>query len=151
MGASPVSALKRCAKREDERPARFAKAPPLTLRVPGEEPVTGLQLGFVQNTAPWTYLGARAVDPCPDASFDTGLDLYGLRSLRTLSTLRQLRQIMAGTGRVPRGRAVVARHDLPEFTMSSDLPQPFQVDGDYLGERTSVTFRAVPAALQVVC
>ena len=127
------------------------KNPPLTLQVPGEEPVDRLALGFVQNTAPWTYLGGRAVDPCPEASFDTGLDLYALRSLRTLTTLRQLRQILGATGRGPRGRAVVSRHDLAELTLSSQTPQPFQVDGDYLGERTTVTFRAVPAALDVVC
>jgi diacylglycerol kinase family enzyme len=42
-------------------------------------------------------------------------------------------------------------HDIDEFTLTSSEPMPFQVDGDYLGERTSVTFRAHPAALHVVC
>lgn len=125
--------------------------PPLTLLVPGEEPVAGLALGFVQNTAPWTYLGSRAVDPSPAASFDTGLDLYALRNLRTVTALRQLRQILTSSGRPPRGRAVVSRHDLAELTLNSETPQPFQVDGDFLGERTTVVFRAVPSALDVVC
>jgi diacylglycerol kinase family enzyme len=124
--------------------------PPLTLQVDGEPPVEGLQLGFVQNSAPWTYLGARAVDPCPDASFETGLDLYGLRTLRTTTVLRQLRQLLATNGRAPRGRAVVARHDVDELTLTAEHPLPFQVDGDFLGERTAVRFRAVPNALAVV-
>ena len=124
--------------------------PPLTVHIDGEDEVSGLQLGFVQNTAPWTYLGARAVDPSPDASFETGLDLYALRTLRTMTALRQLRQILSANGRPPRGRAVVARHDLAELTLSSDRPLPFQVDGDFLGERTRVVFRSVPAALDVV-
>ncbi|MDQ1688807.1 MAG: hypothetical protein QOK42_1782 [Frankiaceae bacterium] len=126
------------------------RSPPLTLQVDGEEPISGLQLGFVQNTAPWTYLGARAVDPCPEASFETGLDVYALRSLRTVTVLRQLRQLLTPNGRPPRGRAVVARHDLPQLRLSADHPLPFQVDGDYLGERVAVTFRAVPNAIDVI-
>ena len=31
------------------------------------------------------------------------------------------------------------------------VPEPFQLDGDYLGEREKVKFTAVPAALQVIC
>jgi diacylglycerol kinase family enzyme len=123
---------------------------PLTLQVAGEPEVEGLQLGFVQNSAPWTYLGARAVDPCPEASFETGLDLYGLRTLRTTTVLRQLRQLLTANGRPPRGRSVVARHDVDELTLTAEHPLPFQVDGDFLGERTAVRFRAVPNAIAVV-
>ncbi|MGZ4638896.1 MAG: diacylglycerol/lipid kinase family protein, partial [Actinomycetes bacterium] len=47
---------------------------------------TGLHLVMVANTAPWTFLGTRPIGPFPRASFDTGLDLYALRSLRTVST-----------------------------------------------------------------
>ena len=36
-------------------------------------------LAIVANTAPWTYLGDRAVCPSPEASFDTGLDLSRCR------------------------------------------------------------------------
>jgi diacylglycerol kinase family enzyme len=124
--------------------------PPLTLHVDGEPDVEGLQLGFVQNTAPWTYLGSRAVDPCPDASFETGLDVYALRSLSTLTALRQARQLLTANGRAPRGRSVVARHDLQSLSLTSEHPMPFQVDGDYLGERTAVAFRSVPRALEVI-
>jgi len=30
-------------------------------------------------------------------------------------------------------------------------PQPFQLDGDYLGERQKVHFLSVPDALRVIC
>ena len=43
--------------------------------------LTGLHMVMVANTAPWTYLGARPIGPFPRASFDHGLDLYGLRTL----------------------------------------------------------------------
>jgi diacylglycerol kinase family enzyme len=54
-------------------------------------------------------------------------------------------------GSAPRGRSVVSLHDLSEFTISTtEGPQPFQVDGDALGNRESVTFRSVPGALRVI-
>lgn len=108
-----------------------------------------LGLALVCNTSPWTYLGARPVVPCPDASFDTGLDVFGLRTLGTVATLRHLRQILATGGR-PRGRALLALHDVTEFTVTADRPLPLQVDGDDLGDRTAVHFTAVPNALEVL-
>ncbi|HYN75794.1 MAG TPA: diacylglycerol kinase family protein [Candidatus Limnocylindria bacterium] len=124
-------------------------APALRLTRPGEEPVEGLHLAIVQNTAPWTYLGGRAVNPSPQASFDTGLDLLALHGLGTASTLRHVRQLLLGR-RPPHGRDVVALHDVPELTLWADRPTSHQVDGDHLGDRMSVTFRAHPDALRVV-
>jgi diacylglycerol kinase family enzyme len=124
------------------------KHPPLTLTRDGAEPEE-LGLALVCNTAPWTFLGSRPVLPCPDASFDTGLDVFGLRRLGTVTTLRYLRQILSASPRL-RGRRVLSLHDLPAFTISAATPLPFQLDGDDLGERTSVTFRAVPGALDVL-
>jgi diacylglycerol kinase family enzyme len=124
--------------------------PPVTLERPGEEPVSGLATVIVQNTAPWTYLGERPVNACPDASFDTGLDLMALRALRVPSTTRTVTQIFTRDGQ-PRGRRVLALHDVSSFTLTSSRPMAFQVDGDYLGEREKVQFNAAPMALRVVC
>ncbi|MCA1712650.1 MAG: diacylglycerol kinase family lipid kinase [Actinobacteria bacterium] len=128
--------------------SRERKTPPLTLTRDGAEP-TRLGLALVCNTAPWTYLGRRPVLPCPDASFEEGLDVFGLRKLGTVTTLRYLRQILSRSPRL-RGRNVVLLHDVDGFVLSSDQPLPFQVDGDDLGERTKVAFRAVPGALDLV-
>jgi diacylglycerol kinase family enzyme len=105
----------------------------------------------VSNTSPWTYIGNRPVRTNPQASFDAGLDVFGLRGLRTGSTLRVLRQMLsAGRDRPPRGRAVLAAHDLPGLTMTASRPVAFQIDGEYMGERERVQFRSVPDALRVV-
>ena len=124
------------------------KHPPLTLTREGAEPEQ-LALALVCNTAPWTYLGSRPVLPCPDATFETGLDVFGLRKAGTATTLRYVRQILSKTPRL-RGRQVLSLHDLDGFTVTSDRPLPLQVDGDDLGERTKVSFTAVPRALQVL-
>ncbi|MCU1587255.1 MAG: Diacylglycerol kinase [Frankiales bacterium] len=127
-------------------PAR--KGPLLTLERPGSEPLR-LSLALICQADPWTFLGERPVRPCPDATFDTGLDVFGLRELPIATVLRNLRQILA-TGARPRGKHVVSLHDLDGFTLTADAPLPFQLDGDDLGDRTSVVFRAVPDALQVI-
>ncbi|MDT7571726.1 MAG: hypothetical protein QOE05_1900 [Actinomycetota bacterium] len=123
-------------------------SPPLTLTREGAEPEQ-LGLALVCNTAPWTYLAGRPVLPCPAASFDTGLDVFGIRKLRTATTLRHLRQILSSDPKL-RGRHLLSLHDLAGFTISAEEPLPFQLDGDDLGERTSVTFRSVPQALDVL-
>jgi diacylglycerol kinase family enzyme len=104
----------------------------------------------VSNTSPWTYLGRRPVRTNPQASFDSGLDVFGMRTLSTASTLRTLRQMMAPRTEPPHGRGLVARHDLAELTLEADRPVAFQIDGEYVGERERVTFRAVPHAIRVV-
>jgi diacylglycerol kinase family enzyme len=122
------------------------RTPALRLEAPGHEDIAAF-LGLVCNTAPWTYLGERPVDPCPDASFDTGLDVFGLTRMRPLPTLHILAQLFRGG---PHGKRVLQWHDLDELTIHADSPQPLQVDGDFLGDARSVTLRSVPRALRVV-
>jgi len=120
----------------------------ITIARPGFEPVD-VALALVCNTDPWTYLGERPVRPCPDASFDSGLDVMGLTTAPTLPTLRHLAQILAKDGR-PHGKRIVALHDVAEMTLSSPVPLPFQLDGDDVGDREHVVLRAVASALEVI-
>ncbi|HYT09687.1 MAG TPA: diacylglycerol kinase family lipid kinase, partial [Mycobacteriales bacterium] len=123
--------------------------PALTLLRPGREPVGGIYFTLVANTAPWSYLGERPVQPSPEASFDTGLDLFAARSMRTLTMLRFVRRALLGSS-PPRSRRLLRVHDLADFTVRADRPMAFQVDGDWIGERRSVRFQAVPDVLRVV-
>jgi diacylglycerol kinase family enzyme len=124
------------------------RAPELTVEVPGEDPVTGVRLAFVCNTDPWTYLGRRPLRLIPTCSFDRGLGLYALRSLATPTVLRHIGQVLR-TNPKPRGKHLVLRDDLSHVRVTSDVPVRVQVDGDLLGERRSVNFVSVPAALRV--
>jgi diacylglycerol kinase family enzyme len=126
------------------------KSPPLSLERPGEPTETDLGTVIIQNTAPWTYVGDRPINPNPDASFDRGLDVLALRQLKVGSTARTVRQIASRKGD-PHGRQVLRLHDEAEFTIVADRPQPFQLDGDYLGERQKVHVVSVPEALRVIC
>jgi diacylglycerol kinase family enzyme len=124
--------------------------PALMLELDGRPPAGPVFMGIVSNTAPWTYLGRRAVHTNPQAGFDTGLDVFALRKLRTLGTFLALRQMLSATGRQPRGSSIMTLHDEPQLTVRSDRPVAFQVDGEYVGEREVVAFRSVPGALRVI-
>jgi diacylglycerol kinase family enzyme len=124
--------------------------PVLTLERPGQEPVR-LHMAIVANTAPWTYLGDKPLLTSPEASFDTGLDLYALTRLRTLGTLGEVRRLLRGRSADARGRTLVHReHDLPELTLRASRPVAAQVDGEALGDLQNLTLRSVPNALRVV-
>jgi diacylglycerol kinase family enzyme len=122
----------------------------ITLERPGEEPESGLAAVIVQNTAPWTFLGNREVNPNPNASFELGLDLMAMRRLGVCATMRTAAQILSRRPN-PHGRSVMRLHDVSEFALRASRPLAFQLDGEYLGERAKVTFVAVPEALRVFC
>jgi diacylglycerol kinase family enzyme len=124
--------------------------PPVTLERPGEQPDIGLATIIVQNATPWTYLGDRPVNPCPGASFETGLDVMAMRQLHVPSTARTVQQVLARSPR-PHGKRVLNLHDLDAFTLRADHPMAFQLDGEYLGERDKIQFHSIPNALRIVC
>lgn len=124
--------------------------PALMLETDGRPPAGPLFLGIVSNTAPWTYLGHRPINTNPQAGFDTGLDVFALRSLRTVSTVRVLRRMLSAEGRTPTGNSVLTLHDVAELTLRAARPVAFQVDGEYVGEHECVRFMSVPDALRVI-
>jgi diacylglycerol kinase family enzyme len=103
----------------------------------------------VSNVSPWSYLRARPIDPNPDASFDTGLDVFAMGRIGVLRMLHHLRQTMAARPDA-RGRGVHRWHDLGELELTAGRPQGWQLDGDHLGTTTGLRVRSVPAALRVV-
>ncbi|HEU0214424.1 MAG TPA: diacylglycerol kinase family protein [Jiangellaceae bacterium] len=122
----------------------------IVLERDGADPVPGIALAVVTNCAPWTYLGGRPLNPTPRASFDSGLDLFALTRLGVAATLRHLAQIALSARRGPRGRDVILLHDQSAFALSSSRPVPVQVDGDFVGDRSTMALRSHPAALHVV-
>ncbi len=123
----------------------------ITLERPGHDPVEDLVLSIICNTSPWTYLGNRPMYASPEASFDKALDVLGLSKLSTPAVARYATQLLTSSPeRGPHGKHAVTLHDLTDFTLHSKAPLPFQMDGDHLGLRTSVTFTGVRRALRVI-
>jgi diacylglycerol kinase family enzyme len=128
---------------------RDRRRPPITLELPAEPPVDGLFLALVSNVSPWTYLGARPINPSPEASLDAGLDVFAMGRVGVARMLHHLRQTMAARPDA-RGRGVHRWHDLDELTLTASRPQGWQLDGDHLGTATGLRVRSVPDALRVV-
>ena len=124
--------------------------PRLTVLRPGAQPLANVHLAIVQNTNPWTYLGSWPIEPCPQASFATGLDLFGLHRLdpATIAIAAQRMLIHRATDPVP-GR-ITLWHDIASFEIRADSPTPMQIDGEAVGPVSVAVFESVPDALTVV-
>ncbi|MCY7372572.1 MAG: hypothetical protein LH461_02560 [Spirochaetaceae bacterium] len=123
--------------------------PALTVHRPGAEPLEGVHMANVANTAPWTYWGERPLLTSPEASFDRGLDLYALTRLRTAGTLVEVQRLLRGRTSERAGQ-VHREHDLAELTLRASRPVAAQVDGEALGETDKLVLRSVPDALRVL-
>jgi diacylglycerol kinase family enzyme len=104
----------------------------------------------VSNSSPYTYLGRQALVVARQASLDRALALTVVRSLDATVMLRATAAAMGWGGFLNRSRHVAQRADLVGVTLHADLPFPWQVDGDYLGETDALEVRYEPDALMVV-
>lgn len=128
---------------------RERRRPAMTLQVAGEPPRAGLFLCLVSNVSPWTYLGHRPVNPSPEASFESGLDVFGLGGMGALRMLHTAWQTLRRDPD-PRGAGIYRWHDLPEVAVTAERPLDWQLDGDHLGTATGLRLASVPGALRVV-
>jgi diacylglycerol kinase family enzyme len=126
------------------------REPTLTLQLPGREPIAGVHFVWVSNTSPWTYSNNRPLVTNPGCSFESGLGVFALDGMKVFPTLNLLRQILL-KGPKPNAKQLV-RDDNADClkVTSTGAPIASQFDGEYLGLRESMTFRAVPDALAVV-
>ncbi len=104
---------------------------------------------IVLNTNPYSYLGNRPLDLVPEATLDRGLASVHFRTLGLWPLLHAVGAALAGTD-IRRQRGLDVRTDLERLRIESEHPFPYQVDGDYLGETTSLDLRHHPGALRLV-
>ncbi|WP_232805789.1 diacylglycerol/lipid kinase family protein [Glycomyces xiaoerkulensis] len=116
--------------------------------LPSGETDSSTGMVVVQNCAPWTYLGTLPVNLNARASFNAGLDVLILRKLGLTAAARTAASLLVGR-EGPDGKHAVTHHDLSGIVLRASLPQAFQLDGDYLGERTELELTSVPGALRV--
>jgi diacylglycerol kinase family enzyme len=126
------------------------REPALTLELPGHEPVPGVYFAWVSNTTPWTYSDNRPLVTNPGCSFESGLGVFAVTGMKVFPTLRLLRQLLSKRPD-PRAKQLIRDDDATCLRLSAaDGPVATQYDGEYLGVRESMTFRAVRDVLPVV-
>ncbi len=105
---------------------------------------------LVLNTNPYTYLGNRPLNVAPEATLERGLANLTLRTLSFPAFSSVIASVL-GSGTVARShRKVDYRTDLGGLRVVGHGPFPYQVDGDFLGEVTELTFRHEPGVLRLV-
>lgn len=123
--------------------------PALTLHLRDREPVSGVHFVFVSNASPWTYINTRPVWTNPGCSYESGLGVFATTSMGVWRNVRLARQMLAKRPNL-KAKHVIREDDVDSVRVISDTPIATQIDGDYIGLREEMTFRAVPKALGVV-
>jgi diacylglycerol kinase family enzyme len=104
-------------------------------------------LALVGNCSPYSYAGALALDPMPEASFDAGLDVIAPVHVRARDVPRLARLLVRGSHHAP---GVIAAHDLDRLVVRCDRPLPLQADGEDLGDVETAVFEAERDAVTVL-
>ena len=120
----------------------------LTMQVEGEEAIDNVFFSILSNSTPWSYLGNRGITLTPHASFDAGLDVFAMTKMPAPVVIKKAVQGFLSKGG-PKGRHMLARHDIPSVMFTATRPMPLQGDGDDFGDATRLEFRSVPHALRV--
>src|SRR6266511_1692248 len=102
------------------------------------------------NGDPFTYLGPRPFRPTPLARFEDGMDVLVGQSMATMALARALTAMLSSRPRSAAIPGFPVVHDLRRFTLEADVPLAFQLDGEYLGDHTSLLFEHLPDALAVI-
>jgi diacylglycerol kinase family enzyme len=123
--------------------------PSLTLHLRDREPISGVHFAFVSNARPWTFINTRPVWTNPDCTYETGLGVFATTSMSVWRNLGLVRQMLAKRPKL-NAKHVIREDDVDFVRITSDTPIATQIDGDYIGLRAEMTFRAVPEALGVV-
>jgi diacylglycerol kinase family enzyme len=114
---------------------------------------------IVQNSDPFTYFASRPIRVCEGISFADGTLSLGVLKRATQRDMPTLiPRLFSETRPAARHRQVEHFDDVAAATISSISedregglrPFPLQVDGDYIGDRTSVSLGAEPGALTIV-
>ena len=139
----------------------YLMSTPARLRMRSERGEIEGITAVAQNSEPFTYFGERAVRLCEDVALDNGtisVAMLKRAALRDMPTV--MARCLADSDRFPAIRHKQIEHfaGLREARLDSvttdgagkTVTFPVQVDGDYIGDHTSLELGVDPGALTVV-
>ncbi len=101
------------------------------------------------NSNPYTFIGKKAVNLSSAASLDKKLVAVTFRKLTTPLMMRTILNAIRTEG-ISVSSGVDIRTDVENINISFPNPFPYQLDGDYLGEQTSLHIEHRQDALRLV-
>jgi diacylglycerol kinase family enzyme len=114
---------------------------------------------IAQNSDPFTYFANIPIQICEDVAFDDGLlSMALLHRAKQRDMVPVAARILSKSMHASRHRQIDSFEEVREATVRSistdedgvTRPFPVQVDGDYIGEHTELTFSVNPGALTIV-
>lgn len=125
------------------------KKPVLSLVSETGQTFNDAYFALIVNLAPWAYLGKRALDPVPNASHGTSLNVFAPTSLSVPAIFRMAKQALRSESMTSKGN-VIALVNQKKINFAADRSLWVQVDGDVVAQTTEVTARHFPNALRVL-
>jgi diacylglycerol kinase family enzyme len=114
----------------------------------GRAPLRGF-FAAAANGDPYTYLGGRPMRLTPEARFEGALEILVGQTMSPRLITRALAGMLSSNPLLGYPGLPIL-HDQRTCRLEADVPLPFQVDGEYLGDRASVELRSLPGALTVI-
>jgi diacylglycerol kinase family enzyme len=108
---------------------------------------------FCANTSPFTYMGRLPTNILPEANLENGLAMLCPEKM-SLPFLIGFGAGSMGLGRKGkqqrRSEKGQTRNDISHISIECDSPQPCQLDGEFVGERTHIHLHALKRAVRMV-
>jgi diacylglycerol kinase family enzyme len=104
---------------------------------------------IASNGDPYTYLGGRPIRVMPGTRFEANLDLLVGQTLAARNITRALAGMLSWQPQAAYPGLPVLSDQL-RCLLEAEIPMPLQVDGEYMGDLTTVELRSLPGALTVV-
>ena len=124
------------------------KYPHFSVEVDGKKIPNGY-FTVVLNSNPYTYVGKMAVNLSTAASLDKKLVAVTFRKLTTPLMVRTIIQSVR-QDQINASPGIDVHTDVEDVKINFSAPFPYQLDGDYLGEQTSLHIEHCPDALRLV-
>ena len=124
------------------------KYPHFSVEIDGKKIPNGY-FTVVLNSNPYTYVGKMAVNLSTAASLDKKLVAVTFRKLTTPLMVRTIIQSVR-QDQINASPGIDVRTDVDDVKINFSAPFPYQLDGDYLGEQTSLHIQHCPDALRLV-
>ncbi len=126
------------------------KSPHFSVRFTDGTSIDDGYFAIALNTDPYTYLGGRPFSVAPEATLDRPMSIVTVRSMNAYRIARLASSTLRSSEGVSTGRGIDVRPDVYNAHVSSEEPFPYQLDGDYLGDVTSIELTWEPDILQLV-
>jgi len=124
------------------------KYPHFTMNIDGRAIPNGF-FSVVLNTNPYTFVGKHPIHLSSAASLEKKLVVVTFRKMTTPLMLKTLYSALRRGG-LETSSGIDIATDVENVKIEFPAPFPYQLDGDYLGDTTSIDIQHCPEALRLV-